>query len=66
MYKKTYTLWVEPDRHFPDGPERDAAMDLSDPQQFSAAYDRHHRAVYATAYRICGNAAQAQGIQACG
>ena len=37
-------------------------MDLSDPQQFSAAYDRHHRAVYATAYRICGNAAQAQDI----
>jgi len=37
-------------------------MDLSDPQQFSDAYDRHHRAAYATAYRISSNAAQAQDV----
>ena len=37
-------------------------MDLSDPHTFSAVYDRHRSGVYAAAYRICGNAAQAQDV----
>jgi RNA polymerase sigma-70 factor (ECF subfamily) len=37
-------------------------VDLSDPQTFSAAYDRHQRGVYAAAYRICGNQAQSQDV----
>ncbi|WP_205698380.1 sigma-70 family RNA polymerase sigma factor [Conexibacter sp. SYSU D00693] len=37
-------------------------MDLSDPQQFSRAYDEHGRGVYAAAFRILGNAAQAQDV----
>lgn len=37
-------------------------MELSDPTTFSAAYERHHRSVYAAAYRICGNPALAQDV----
>lgn len=37
-------------------------MELSDPTTFSAAYERHHRSVYAAAYRICGNQALAQDV----
>jgi RNA polymerase sigma-70 factor, ECF subfamily len=37
-------------------------MDLSDPATFSRAYDEHSRGVYAAAYRILGNAAQAQDV----
>jgi RNA polymerase sigma-70 factor, ECF subfamily len=35
---------------------------LSDPSQFSAVYDEHHRGVYAAALRILGNPAQAQDV----
>ena len=38
------------------------AYDLSDPVQFGQAYDEHSRAVYATAFRILGNQAQAQDV----
>ena len=38
------------------------AHDLSDPVQFGQAYDEHSRGVYTTAYRILGNAAQAQDV----
>jgi RNA polymerase sigma-70 factor (ECF subfamily) len=38
------------------------AIDLSDPTAFGRAYDEHHRSVYAAAYRILGNAAQAQDV----
>jgi RNA polymerase sigma-70 factor (ECF subfamily) len=37
-------------------------MDLSDPATFSRVYDEHVRGVYAAAYRITGNAAQAQDV----
>src|SRR4051795_9944859 len=37
-------------------------IDLSDPTAFGRAYDEHHRGVYAAAYRILGNAAQAQDV----
>jgi RNA polymerase sigma-70 factor (ECF subfamily) len=37
-------------------------MDLSDPTTFAAAYDEHRRGVHATAYRVLGNAAQAQDV----
>ncbi len=37
-------------------------LDLSDPQVFQRAYDEHARAVYTTAYRVSGNAAQAQDV----
>ncbi|MBI5104332.1 MAG: sigma-70 family RNA polymerase sigma factor [Solirubrobacterales bacterium] len=37
-------------------------MDLSNPADFSRAYDEHSRGVYAAAYRILGNAAQAQDV----
>lgn len=37
-------------------------MDLSDPTTFSRVYDEHARGVYAAAYRILGNAAQAQDV----
>ena len=37
-------------------------MDLSDPHTFSDVYDAHSRGVYAAAYRILGNAAQAQDV----
>src|SRR3954451_11405295 len=34
-------------------------MDLRDPEQFSRAYDEHHRAVYAAAQRVLGDHALA-------
>lgn len=37
-------------------------MDLSDPATFSRIYDEQSRGVYAAAYRILGNAAQAQDV----
>jgi RNA polymerase sigma-70 factor, ECF subfamily len=37
-------------------------MDLSDPRDFERAYDEHHRSVYAVAYRVLGNSAQAQDV----
>jgi RNA polymerase sigma-70 factor (ECF subfamily) len=37
-------------------------MDLSDPSAFASAYDEHGRGVHAAAYRILGNAAQAQDV----
>jgi RNA polymerase sigma-70 factor (ECF subfamily) len=37
-------------------------QDLSDPVVFGRAYDEHSRAVYTAAYRILGNAAQAQDV----
>lgn len=38
------------------------AINLSDPQVFQATYEEHHRGVYAAAFRILGNAAQAQDV----
>jgi RNA polymerase sigma-70 factor (ECF subfamily) len=38
------------------------AHDLSDPAVFERVYDEHSRSVYAAAYRILGNAAQAQDV----
>ena len=35
---------------------------LSDPAVFERAYDEHSRSVYAAAYRVLGNAAQAQDV----
>jgi len=37
-------------------------MDLSDPQHYAQMYDEHERGVYAAAYRILNNAAQAQDV----
>jgi RNA polymerase sigma-70 factor (ECF subfamily) len=37
-------------------------MDLSDPQNYARIYDEHQRGVYAAAYRILNNAAQAQDV----
>lgn len=37
-------------------------LDLSDPQAFQRVYDEHSRGVYATAFRISGDAAQAQDV----
>jgi len=37
-------------------------MDLSEPQHYAAMYDEHQRGVYAAAYRILNNAAQAQDV----
>ncbi len=37
-------------------------MNLSDPQTFSAMYDKHQRGVYSAAYRICGDPTQAQDV----
>ena len=37
-------------------------FDLSDPDTYRAAYEQHSRGVYATAYRIVGNPAQAQDV----
>jgi RNA polymerase sigma-70 factor (ECF subfamily) len=37
-------------------------MNLSDASTFAAAYEQHHRGVYAAAYRIVQNAAQAQDV----
>ncbi len=38
------------------------ALDLSDPQVFQQVYDAQSRGVYAAAFRITGNAAQAQDV----
>lgn len=38
------------------------APDLSDPQVFQRVYDEQARGVYAAAFRILGNAAQAQDV----
>ena len=38
------------------------SLDLSDPAQYQRAYEEHHRGVYATAYRVLGNSAQAQDV----
>ena len=37
-------------------------IDLRDPAAFGRVYDEHHRSVYAAAYRILGNGAQAQDV----
>ena len=37
-------------------------MKLSDPSVYSDVYEQHHRGVYAAAYRILGNQAQAQDV----
>jgi RNA polymerase sigma-70 factor (ECF subfamily) len=37
-------------------------MHLSDPATFARVYDEHSWSVYSTAYRILGNAAQAQDV----
>jgi RNA polymerase sigma-70 factor, ECF subfamily len=37
-------------------------MDLRDPQQFSVAFDEHHRAVYAVAQRVLGDHALASDV----
>src|SRR3954452_5406669 len=42
--------------------ERTAAMDLSDPETFQRVFAEHERSVYATAFRILGNGAQAQDV----
>jgi RNA polymerase sigma-70 factor (ECF subfamily) len=44
----------------PRGP--DMATDLTDPARFEQAYDEHHRSVYAAAFRVLGNGAQAQDV----
>ena len=36
--------------------------DLTDPAVFGRAYDEHSRSVYAAAYRVLGNSAQAQDV----
>jgi len=38
------------------------SLDLSDPRQYQLAYEEHHRSVYAAAFRVLGNAAQAQDV----
>lgn len=37
-------------------------LDLADPAVFQRVYDEHSRGVYAAAFRITGNAAQAQDV----
>ena len=37
-------------------------MQLDDPTTFARMYDAHHRGVYGAAYRVLGNAAQAQDV----
>lgn len=37
-------------------------LDISDPAQYRQVYEEHHRSVYTTAYRVLGNAAQAQDV----
>jgi RNA polymerase sigma-70 factor (ECF subfamily) len=44
------------------GSEMDQGQNLGDPVVFERAYDEHSRLVYAAAYRILGNAAQAQDV----
>lgn len=38
------------------------SLDLSDPAQYQRAYEEHHRSVYTAAFRVLGNAAQAQDV----
>lgn len=38
------------------------SLDLSDPAQYQHAYEEHHRSVYTAAFRVLGNAAQAQDV----
>jgi RNA polymerase sigma-70 factor (ECF subfamily) len=38
------------------------AVDLRDSQSFRCAFDEHHRAVYAAAFRIVNDASQAQDV----
>src|SRR4051812_36532803 len=38
------------------------STDLTDPAGFERVYDEHSRAVYATAFRVLGNAAQAHDV----
>src|SRR3954468_5733508 len=42
--------------------ERTAPMDLSDPETFQRVFAEHERSVYATAFRVLGNGAQAQDV----
>jgi RNA polymerase sigma-70 factor (ECF subfamily) len=37
-------------------------IDLTRPEGFERAYDEHHRSVYAAAFRVLGNGAQAQDV----
>src|SRR3712207_4974614 len=37
-------------------------MDLHDPETYARVYDEHSRGVYGAAFRILGNAAQAQDV----
>jgi RNA polymerase sigma-70 factor (ECF subfamily) len=37
-------------------------MNLADPGTFARVYDEHQRGVYSAAYRVLGNAAQAQDV----
>ncbi len=37
-------------------------LDLSDPAQYQRVYEEHHRSVYTAAFRVLGNAAQAQDV----
>ena len=37
-------------------------MDLTDPQEFSRAFDEHHRSVFATALRVVGDHALASDV----
>src|SRR5690242_17699575 len=37
-------------------------MNLRDPAAFERAYDDHHRSVYAAAFRVLGDGAQAQDV----
>jgi RNA polymerase sigma-70 factor (ECF subfamily) len=37
-------------------------MNLADPETFARVYDEHQRGVYSAAYRVVGNAAQAQDV----
>ena len=38
------------------------SLDLSDPAQYQRVYEEHHRSVYTAAFRVLGNAAQAQDV----
>jgi RNA polymerase sigma-70 factor (ECF subfamily) len=38
------------------------AIDLQDPAGLERAYDAHHRGVYAAAFRVLGNGAQAEDV----
>jgi RNA polymerase sigma-70 factor (ECF subfamily) len=40
----------------------EATRDLSDPRAFQRAFEEHHRSVYAAAFRVLGNGAQAQDV----